>query len=98
VIERRFGTLVGWVALAPIFLLCSAGIYIGRVRRLNSWDAITQPDSLLRAVAAHVADPIARPEMIVTLVGVTCLLVVAYLVLYTVSDLRPDRSRPPDRR
>jgi uncharacterized membrane protein len=97
VIERRFGTLVGWVALAPIFLLCSAGIYIGRVRRLNSWDAITQPDSLLRAVAARLADPFARPEMIVTLVGVTCLLVVAYLVLYTVSDLRPDRSRPSGR-
>jgi uncharacterized membrane protein len=98
VIERRFGTLVGWVALAPIFLLCSAGIYIGRVRRLNSWDAITQPDSLLRAVAAHLADPLARPEAIVTLAGVTCLLVVAYLVLYTVSDLRPDRSSPSDRR
>ncbi len=98
VIERRFGTLVGWIALAPIFLLCSAGIYIGRVRRLNSWDAITQPDSLLRAVAARLADPLARPETLVTLVGVTCLLVVAYLVLYTVSDLRPEHSRPSDRR
>ena len=35
--------------------------------------------------------PLARPEAIVALVA-TCLLVVAYLVLYTVSDLRPDRS------
>ena len=98
VIERRLGAIAGWAALAPIFLLCSAGMYLGRVRRFNSWDAITQPDSLLRAVGARLADPLARPETIVTLAGVTCLLVVAYLVLYTVSDLRLDHNRSSERR
>jgi uncharacterized membrane protein len=98
VIERRFGALAGWAALAPIFLLCSAGIYLGRVRRFNSWDAITQPTRILQTIGDRLADPLARPETIVTLVGVTCLLGVAYLVLYTVSDLRPDRSRSSERR
>ena len=85
------------MALLPIFLLCSAGIYLGRVHRLNSWDAITSPGSLLHAFSARLADPLARPEAIVALVGAMGLLFVAYLVLYTVSDLRPDGSRSSDR-
>ena len=83
--------------LAPIFFLCSAGIYIGRVHRLNSWDAITSPDRLLHGFAVRLADPFARrPETIVALVGVMGLLAVAYLVLYTVSDIRLDRGRRSD--
>ena len=87
VVERRFGAAVGWLMLAPVFFLCSAGIYIGRVHRLNSWDAITSPGTLLRGFADRLADPLAQPEAIVALVGAMGLLTVAYLVLYTISDL-----------
>ena len=93
VVERRFGAAVGWLMLAPVFFLCSAGIYIGRVHRLNSWDAITSPGTLLRGFADRLADPLAQPEAIVALVGAMGLLTVAYLVLYTISDLRLDRVR-----
>jgi uncharacterized membrane protein len=93
VVERHLGAVVGWLMLVPIFGLCSAGMYIGRVHRLNSWDAITSPGSLLHAFSARLADPFARPETIVALVGAMGLLMVAYLVLYTVSDLRPDHNR-----
>ncbi len=92
VIERHFGRIVGWVMLAPIFLLCSAGIYLGRVHRFNSWDAITRPSSLLNTIGTRLADPLARPDAIITLIGTMGLLAVAYLVLYTVSDLRLDRE------
>ena len=97
VVERRFGAAVGWLMLAPVFFLCSAGIYIGRVHRLNSWDAVTSPGTLLRGFADRLADPLAQPEAIVALVGAMGLLAVAYLVLYTVSDLRLDRGRRSDR-
>lgn len=92
VVERRFGRLASWAVLPPVFLLCSAGIYLGRVQRLNSWDAITRPGSLIDTVAARLSDPFARPQTIVALVGTLVLLAVAYLVLYTVADLRSDRS------
>ena len=95
VVERRFGAAVGWLMLAPVFFLCSAGIYIGRVHRLNSWDAITSPGTLLRGFADRLADPLAQPEAIVALIGAMGLLTVAYLVLYTISDLRLDRVRAP---
>ncbi len=97
VIERRFGAAIGWVMLAPVFFLCSAGIYIGRVHRFNSWDAVTSPGRLLHGVAVRLADPLAQPEAIAALVGAMGLLAVAYLVLYTVSDLRLDRGQRSDR-
>jgi uncharacterized membrane protein len=93
ILERRYGRAVGWITLVPIFLLCSAGIYIGRVHRFNSWDALTQPSSLLHTVASRLADPFGRPETIVALLGLMGMLAVAYLVLYMVSDLQLDEPR-----
>ena len=49
--------------------------------------------SLLDTVAARLADPFGRPETIVTLLALMGLLAVAYLVLYTLSDLRADDRR-----
>jgi uncharacterized membrane protein len=92
-LERRFGGVVGWVTLVPIFLLCSAGIYIGRVHRFNSWDAVTRPGSLLDTVASRLADPLGRPETIVAMLGLMAMLAVSYLVLYTLSDLRLEEPR-----
>ena len=78
--------------LLPIFLLCSLGIYLGRVHRFNSWDAVTHPGALLDTLATRLADPLARPEAIVTLLGLTGMLAIAYLVVYTISDLRLDEA------
>ena len=95
VLARRYGNLVGWLMLPPILLLCSAGIYLGRVHRFNSWDAVTHPGALLDTLAVRLSDPVPRPETIVALVGLMGMLAVAYLVVYTISDLRLDE---PSRR
>jgi uncharacterized membrane protein len=97
VVEQRFGAAIGWLMLAPVFFLCSAGIYIGRVHRLNSWDAVTSPGRLLHGFSDRLADPLAQPEAIVALVGVMGFLVVSYLVLYTISDLRLEGGQRSDR-
>lgn len=89
VVARRFGAVAGWAMLGPIFLLCSAGIYIGRIHRLNSWDVITRPQQLVDLVGSRLADPFGRPEVIFALGGLTGFLMIAYLVLYTISDLGP---------
>jgi uncharacterized membrane protein len=97
VLARRYGSAVGWLTLPPIFLLCSAGIYLGRVHRFNSWDALTRPGALLDTFAARLAGPLPRPETIVALVGLMGMLAVAYLVVYTISDLRLDEPRRRER-
>jgi uncharacterized membrane protein len=89
VVSRRFGALVGWAMLAPLFLLCSVGIYVGRVHHLNSWDVIARPQSLASLVGSRLADPLGRPELIVALAGLTGFLAISYLVLFAISDLRP---------
>ena len=97
VLARRYGSAVGWLMLPPIFLLCSTGIYLGRVHRFNSWDAVTHPQALLDTFATRLADPLPRPEAIVALLGLMGMLAVAYLVVYTISDLRLDEPRRRER-
>lgn len=92
VVARRLGALRGWLMIGPVLLLCSVGISIGRFQRLNSWDVLTRPDHLARLVGARLVDPLGRPEAVVVLMALTGFLAVAYIVLYAVSSLGPERA------
>jgi uncharacterized membrane protein len=94
VVTRRFGGVAGWAMIGPVLLLCSVGMHIGRFHRLNSWDALTRPGDLLHLVGARLADPVGQPEVLIALAGLTGFLAVAYLVLYTVSNLAPSNLAP----
>lgn len=93
VVSRACGELWGWLMLAPLLGLCSVGIALGRVYRFNSWDALSQPDAVLRVVVDGLADPASAARGIALLVALTCSLAVGYLVLYAVSGLVPSRER-----
>lgn len=43
---------LGWAFALGALLLCSVGIYIGRVERWNSWDLLMTPWSILQDIAA----------------------------------------------
>jgi uncharacterized membrane protein len=92
VVARCLGARGGWLMVGPVLLLCSVGISIGRFQRLNSWDVLTRPGHLAHLVGARLADPLGRPEAVVALVGLTGFLAVAYIVLYAVSSLGPERE------
>ena len=64
-------------------------------RRIAAFFSLVLASGL--CVSARLADPFGKPEAIVALAGAMGLLMVAYLVLYTVSDLRLDRNRSSDR-
>jgi hypothetical protein len=59
--------------------------------------SVTSPGTLLRGFADRLADPLAQPEALVALGGAMGLLTVAYLVVYTISDLRLDGGQRSDR-
>ena len=90
---RTLGPRLGWAVLLPVLALCSAGVVLGRFARLNSWDALVRPGRLAHFAIAHATDPLASRRAIAATVGYAVFLVVAYVVLYAVSSLRPDVER-----
>jgi len=48
-----------WVKVIVLvsFVLCGYGVYIGRYLRFNSWDAVTNPETLFFTVAGHLFKP-----------------------------------------
>ena len=87
---RTLGPRLGWAILLPVLALCSAGVVLGRFARLNSWDALVRPGRLGQFLVAHAADPLASRRELAATIGYAVFLVLAYVVLYAVSSLRPD--------
>ncbi len=50
------GTWLTWVFILSSQILSGFGIYLGRFGRWNSWDVLTKPSSLMRAIARAYQD------------------------------------------
>jgi uncharacterized membrane protein len=55
--ERRFGQRFGWSAAVVALLASGYGVYLGRVQRWNSWDLVTNPQSLFMSILDTVINP-----------------------------------------
>lgn len=53
----RIGAVASGAVVLSTSALCGFGVYLGRVGRWNSWDALVQPGALLSAVVDHVVHP-----------------------------------------
>ncbi len=83
-ISRKLSPRWGWAVSSGALLLSGLAIYLGRVLRLNSWDAFTRPLQLARDIARELTDPASSGDVIgVTLIYGTGLLLgyVAFRVL-----------------
>lgn len=79
IIAARWGQAAGWALCLPIASLVTAGIYLGRVLRLNSWDAFTRPHLLTSIVATRLRDPLGNPSLIQALIAGSLLLALGYV-------------------
>jgi len=97
VARHRFGSAPSWAGVLCVLSLVSAGVYLGRVKRWNSWDLLTQPGARLTQLQAHLGDPGSLTRAAAVTVAVTCLLAAAYLVFYVLMGVRLEASaaRPP---
>ena len=59
-IALRRGELVSWLAAALLWLTTGLGVWLGRVQRWNSWDAILAPHHVVRDVLALFTAPMAH--------------------------------------
>lgn len=85
IIEQKFGLLAGWAVAIASLLGCGFGIYVGRFLRWNSWDILTRPIRLLRAMAWQFIDPGPFPHPVPVTLVFGLGLVVGYLALRTVA-------------
>jgi uncharacterized membrane protein len=97
VARHRFGALAGWCGAFTVLALVSAGVYLGRVKRWNSWDLLTQPGGKLAQLYAHLGDPAALGRAFGVTLAMTALLTLAYLVFYVLmgARLEPNTVRRP---
>jgi uncharacterized membrane protein len=81
VVSRRRGRVAGLLLLPPAFVLASAGVVLGRVYRLNSWDAITRPSHVLGQLVAAADETLDDPRVLAAFVGMVLFLSCAYALL-----------------
>jgi uncharacterized membrane protein len=55
---RRYGALAARAVVVGALVLASVGVYLGRVLRWNSWDAIASPKGVLADVLTRIVNPL----------------------------------------
>jgi uncharacterized membrane protein len=92
VARHRFGAAPSWFGVLSALALVSVGVYLGRVKRWNSWDLLTQPEARLAQLHAHLGDPTALARAVAVSIVLTALLAAAYLVFYVLMGVRLEAS------
>lgn len=80
IIKREFNRLSGWVFVFGVAGLSSAGIYVGRFIRLNSWDVIQNPEQTATNLWSWLTDPSLRSLGFIALY--TLFFIFVYLTIY----------------
>lgn len=88
VVRHRFGLRAGWAGAFGALALTSAGVYLGRFLRWNSWDMLVRPGRRLAEVAPRLTDPAALTRAGAATLLLTMLLAATYVVFYALIGLR----------
>ena len=80
-LRNRLSAMFSWLLTISAIVLCAFGIYLGRFLRLNSWDVITNPTSLLQDITASLSSPMAYSNTLNITAVFSGFLLLAYLTL-----------------
>jgi uncharacterized membrane protein len=84
VLAERLGERMAWSGSCVILLLSAVGICIGRIVRLNSWDAVAHPGAVFAGLLqSRLSDPAGHPGLASTAIVMTVTLLGGYLVFFT---------------
>jgi uncharacterized membrane protein len=92
--SRVAGPRASWGFVIGVIVLSGFGIYLGRVQRWNSWDAVLNPIDLARDTLAHFTRPKRRVAGLFSILYAGFIFV-AYALLYLLRHLRA--PEPPTR-
>ncbi len=98
IVRERIGPRAAWVMAAGALAAAAVGVYLGRILRLNSWDAVLEPLLLPRLVARRIEDPLGNPDLFLFVGLASVLLLVGYVIVYWTSTQLARPVRQPPRR
>jgi len=90
IIRREFGRWLGWIFVLVVSGLSSAGIYVGRFIRLNSWDILKDPTSAVANLWDWLSDPSLRSFGFIGLY--TLFFIFVYLTIYAFGHLQQEQT------
>ena len=90
IVRREFGRWVGWGFVALVTALSSAGVYVGRFLRWNSWDIFRNPGGMAEYTIERIQDPSLQSVVFIGLFGAFFLFL--YITLYTFGHLLLERQ------
>lgn len=96
-VSARLGEVAGWTASAFVWITAGIGVWMGRVPRWNSWDALLSPFEVVEHTLHHFAHPLRHPSTWATAL-VYAALCAALQIGFATSSLAPGeraRAREP---
>jgi uncharacterized membrane protein len=81
VVEDRFGVAAGWRAVRVIAVLAAVGVYLGRVKRWNSWNLLSHPRGIADTLVRGVSEPSRAGTALLGCLAFAAAFYVAYRVL-----------------
>ncbi len=94
IMRREFGRWTGWAFVAVVTVLSSAGVYMGRFLRWNSWDILRNPTGIALYSLERAEDPSLQSIGFIGLFGAFFLFL--YITLYTFGHLLLERPAKED--
>ena len=90
IIRREFGRWFGWLFVFFVAVLSSAGVYVGRFIRLNSWDIFQNPTYAASNLWDWLSDPSLRSFGFIGLY--TLFFIFVYLTIYAFGHLHLEQT------
>ena len=82
VVHRLAGRSAGWFCVLAAIGLSGVGVYLGRVHRFNSWDALADPLAPVAVLSEGLVDPLAHGRFYAALAAYTLASALVYAVLH----------------
>jgi uncharacterized membrane protein len=83
VARRRVGVAIAWAFVVGAIALGALGTYLGRVKRWNSWDFFTRPESLVGHATNWLLHPLYHSRPLALTALFASFLLASYFVFYS---------------
>lgn len=93
-VAHRVGPRMSWLFVLMVVGLTGFGIYLGRVQRWNSWDAVVNPLKLISDIFTHLVPPKRRGVGLFSVLYAGFFFI-GYMLLYSLTHLKLELKAVP---